>query len=618
MLAITVVAALATSAGTGHAQITLINTGSLRDMVDRASYTKAFDAGAADKLIVSVSTESAAAITGITYNGESLTLVPGTAGGRSRGIWYLDDPHTGGTADVVVQGDALFSSLGMGIASIAGTAEGYDVSGKTTANSVTLNVSLDGSFVYANAGANHGVIPTPAAPLIELWRGQLHSAVGAAGYANGVMGGMRTFSFTGSLTQPEVVAVAFGRYVAPGEITLSTLTVSNVTVTSATASAVIGGTNADVTAYWEAGGVPDPSGHAGWDGTNGPVAEGLGPVSRALSGLTEDTLYTYAFYALNGTSGSNAWAASTFATPMTDAKAPVFTNAASVTPGSIALGWQDNAATETAYVLQRSLMAGSGYTNVATLPPDATSYTDTGVAPDTEYFYQLAATNTSNGSGTDFALCRTNALTMAGVAVINSAGSWSSANSTTYTLSFNAGAAHKLILSPHYEADSIAGITYNGVPLTKIPGTSSDRRADGVWYLDDPYTGGAADIVVTMTGTGSQMGLGVVSVAGLEDGYEDVATGGQNISLDVSMDRSFVYVGFGANQATSVTAGGPLTRIAITGDDSMAADAGYELQASSGLHTYSCTAGGGVTAYHSAAAAFMRIPPPPGTVFVIR
>jgi hypothetical protein len=62
--------------------------------------------------------------------------------------------------------------------------------------------------------------------------------------------------------------------------------------------------------------------------------------------------------------------------------------------------------------LQRSTAEESGYATIAVLGADATSYTDkVGLEPSTVYHYQLAATNSVNGSGTDPALCRISAMT---------------------------------------------------------------------------------------------------------------------------------------------------------------------------------------------------------------
>jgi methionine-rich copper-binding protein CopC len=208
-----IAAILAASALPSSAQISVENEDSLRTTSGGVtSFTKSFDAGAtADKLIVSAAYEGGPANSAltITYDGVELTKVPGTSGNRNEGIWYLDNPFTGGAADIVIEGGGTnFGAMGMGIVSIAGSSDGYAVAGKS-GSSVTLDVPVADCFVFANCAANNGVIPTPAAPLVQLYRGALNSSEGAAGYAEGVASGSQSFSFTGSLTSPETSAAVF-------------------------------------------------------------------------------------------------------------------------------------------------------------------------------------------------------------------------------------------------------------------------------------------------------------------------------------------------------------------------------------------------------------------------
>jgi len=193
-----------------------------------------------------------------------------------------------------------------------------------------------------------------------------------------------------------------------GAFTWAGVGVSNITADAAGAYATLGGSDAEVTLYWKEGATNAPFGHTGWSGANnlpaGLISAGL--VERAISGLQADTLYTYVFYGTNS-SPTNAWStAKTFVTALSSAQAPVFTSAGGGT--TITLGWQDNASNETAYILMRSTSPGSGYAIIDTLGPNTNSYADIGLSLGT-YYYRLAATNSANGSVTDFAACQTNA-----------------------------------------------------------------------------------------------------------------------------------------------------------------------------------------------------------------
>jgi autotransporter-associated beta strand protein len=201
------------------AQIGVVNTGFLNNTSNLTNYTLSFNAGAsANKLIVSAGTESAAAISSITYNGVALTLIPNTgnaATGRSRGIWYLDNPFSGGAANVVVTGTAALSHMRLGIASISGSAPGAAIGSIASAVSVSLNIPVNGSFVIAAQAANE-VSPVVAlgvnAPLTSIFSVTGDSAIMAAGYQNSVTAGPATYSFNNnnpSNNAPETMAAAF-------------------------------------------------------------------------------------------------------------------------------------------------------------------------------------------------------------------------------------------------------------------------------------------------------------------------------------------------------------------------------------------------------------------------
>lgn len=137
-------------------------------------------------------------------------------------------------------------------------------------------------------------------------------------------------------------------------------------------------------------------------------ASGQGDVlSRIISTLDPDTRYTFRFLATGD--GESDWSlAGEFATDLTDASVPVFTSAIARAT-SIQLDWQDNATTETSYILQRSTDGDGPYTRADV--GNVTTYTDSGLEVGTTYYYQLAATNNLYGSTTAFALARTNATT---------------------------------------------------------------------------------------------------------------------------------------------------------------------------------------------------------------
>ncbi|AZA54612.1 LamG-like jellyroll fold domain-containing protein [Chryseobacterium sp. G0201] len=77
-----------------------------------------------------------------------------------------------------------------------------------------------------------------------------------------------------------------------------------------------------------------------------------------------------------------------------------FTNAittGSTPSSSLTVNWNDNAANETNYVLERSTN-GTTFSVIATLPANTTSYNETGLTPNTQYYYRVKAINATESS----------------------------------------------------------------------------------------------------------------------------------------------------------------------------------------------------------------------------
>ena len=105
-------------------------------------------------------------------------------------------------------------------------------------------------------------------------------------------------------------------------------------------------------------------------------------------------------YRLRADNGATAgdWVAVALITPVPPA-APSNLAAAGTTASSVSLTWQDNSNNETQFVIERSATGLLGsYAALATTAANATSYTDTGLAAGTRYFYRLRSTNAVGSS----------------------------------------------------------------------------------------------------------------------------------------------------------------------------------------------------------------------------
>jgi len=76
---------------------------------------------------------------------------------------------------------------------------------------------------------------------------------------------------------------------------------------------------------------------------------------------------------------------------------PTGLSASAFSSSRIDLAWTDGASNESNYLVERSPNGSSGWATVANLAANSTSYSDTGLAANTTYFYRVSAYN-SNGS----------------------------------------------------------------------------------------------------------------------------------------------------------------------------------------------------------------------------
>jgi predicted phage tail protein len=118
-------------------------------------------------------------------------------------------------------------------------------------------------------------------------------------------------------------------------------------------------------------------------------------------GLGSSATYYYKIQATNAggnSSWSNEASAKTNTPPATIPVAPSNLIATATGTSVINLSWIDNAANETSYVLQRSLAAVSGFTTIATLAANTTSYSNTGLNSSTTYYFKVQAVNSVGNS----------------------------------------------------------------------------------------------------------------------------------------------------------------------------------------------------------------------------
>jgi len=404
---------------------------------------------------------------------------------------------------------------------------------------------------------------------------------------------------------------------------------TGVGVTNATLNGTVistGGVPTEVYVYWDL--ADKGTTNDNWGNTNYFGTRGEGSLATDVTGLASNTQYYYRFYATN-MYGEDWAAASYFTTALAVTTAG---GAQTITQGVARLNGYVTRDTDISIfwdVADRGTNIGGWAKRVmlggvagGTFSTDASN-----LLYGLTYYYRCFASNavdsgTAWSSAADFSLPVPAGNTPA---VLNSAGENLSDTdgdgnpydfeNVPYTNPFNAGAsADKLIVSYSSEGGAAnATITYNGDPLTRIAGTFGDRHG-GIWYLDSPYTGGNADLVIDLTTNPvvNGLGYGVVSISGSDPGVATAAyeAATNTVTITPTVAGSFVVAGFGANGAGTGDPGAPLSELYSGGIGSALGGAGYETNVNASSQTYTFTGpNGGV-----GAAAFAPDEPDPAAL----
>ncbi len=114
------------------------------------------------------------------------------------------------------------------------------------------------------------------------------------------------------------------------------------------------------------------------------------------TGLAGNTKYYYRVSAYN-TAGDSEYSNQVSVTTEAVPDAPSDLIATAVSTSEVDLSWTDNSSNETGFIIERKRSGGS-YTQISTVDEGATSYSDTGLASNTKYYYRVSAQNTTGDS----------------------------------------------------------------------------------------------------------------------------------------------------------------------------------------------------------------------------
>src|SRR5206468_1196965 len=135
-------------------------------------------------------------------------------------------------------------------------------------------------------------------------------------------------------------------------------------------------------------------GSTGWAAVTGSPAA-ANSTSFSDTTVSASTQYFYRVRATNSVGDSNNSNTANATTPVQPTKPADPSNLVATTASTtqINLTWLDNSNNETGFKIERSLDGSTGWTLLTTTAANATSYSNTGLQPGTQYFYRVRATN---------------------------------------------------------------------------------------------------------------------------------------------------------------------------------------------------------------------------------
>jgi hypothetical protein len=162
------------------------------------------------------------------------------------------------------------------------------------------------------------------------------------------------------------------------------------------------------------------------------------------------------------------------------------------TAAQVSLAWNDNSSDETMFKIERAI-AGSTYTQIATVGANVASYTDASGAPDTSYWYRVRASN-SNGDS-----AYTNVITVTAPTASNSAPLISDISNLTIASGASTGARAFTVSDAETAAGSLV-VTGSSSNTTLVPNSAI------------VFGGSGTSRTIAVTPVASQSGTATITV----------------------------------------------------------------------------------------------------------
>ncbi|CAN5858998.1 hypothetical protein BH18ACI5_BH18ACI5_19510 [soil metagenome] len=167
------------------------------------------------------------------------------------------------------------------------------------------------------------------------------------------------------------------------------------------------------------------------------------------------------------------------APPPTAPAGPTGLTATATSSSAVALGWTDHASDEQGFIVARS--SGGGFTDVATLGPNATSFTNQGISASTTYSYQVRAFNAAGANSSNVATVTTLAAPASLAAPSGLVARAGANGQVTLTWADNSNNEDRFEIQRSSDGATFAAVTTVGVNGRTFTDSGLTRRAT-YWY----------------------------------------------------------------------------------------------------------------------------------------
>jgi alpha-tubulin suppressor-like RCC1 family protein len=229
-----------------------------------------------------------------------------------------------------------------------------------------------------------------------------------------------------------------------------------------------------------------------------------------------------------------------FAPPSSTPTAPTGLSATAISTQQLNLTWTDRSTNETGFILARSTYSGGSFSDIVTLPANATNYSDLGLSPNTAYYYVVRAINSLGAStNSTLASATTFAATPTPPSIDQQPLDQSVRSGHSATFSVSASGTAPLSFQWRFKGVDIPGATTSSFALISVSSTNA----------------GSFSVLVTNSAgavLSSNAVLTVVSVAGLGDN----SLGQLNVPPSAS---NAVAIAAGAWHSLSLSANGTVS-----------------------------------------------------------